>query len=71
MDKIYIRVLHSLVHPSGFERAAFPNGLPQALEASVAFQSQGEVSSSDDDHGGMQPLPDGLFFMRPLITTIH
>ncbi|KAF9525307.1 hypothetical protein CPB83DRAFT_818878 [Crepidotus variabilis] len=38
---------------SGFERATFPNGLPQALEASVAFQTSAEGSSSDSDHGGV------------------
>ncbi|KAF8873799.1 hypothetical protein CPB84DRAFT_1753160 [Gymnopilus junonius] len=38
----------------GFEGAAFPNGLPQALEASVAFQSLTEGASSDSDHGGVR-----------------
>ncbi|KAF9559766.1 hypothetical protein CPC08DRAFT_502688 [Agrocybe pediades] len=37
----------------GFESAAFPNGLPQALEASVAYQSLAEGTSSDSDHGGV------------------
>jgi hypothetical protein len=41
---------------SGFEHAAFPNGLPKALEASVVFQTSAEHSSSDSDHGGMQLL---------------
>lgn len=40
---------------SGFERAAFPNGLPKALEASVALQTSTEPSSSDSDHGGPGP----------------
>ncbi|KAJ7594355.1 hypothetical protein C8J56DRAFT_435061 [Mycena floridula] len=34
------------------ESAAFPNGLPEALEASVALQFLSEASSSDSDHGG-------------------
>ncbi|TFK31704.1 hypothetical protein BDQ12DRAFT_93825 [Crucibulum laeve] len=34
------------------ESAAFPNGLPQALEASVA-QQLAEGASSDSDHGGI------------------
>jgi hypothetical protein len=38
---------------SGFERAAFPNGLPKALEALVALQTSTEPSSSDSDHGGV------------------
>ncbi|PPQ83395.1 hypothetical protein CVT25_003842 [Psilocybe cyanescens] len=38
----------------GFESATFPNGLPQALEASVAFQSLAEGTSSDSDHGGVR-----------------
>ena len=48
----------------GFESAAFPNGLPEALEASVAFQSLAEGTSSDSDHGGMQLLYLGdIFFV--------
>ncbi|CAA7269880.1 unnamed protein product [Cyclocybe aegerita] len=35
-------------HKQGFESAAFPNGLPEALEASVAFHNP----DSDSDHGG-------------------
>ncbi|ESK90524.1 ace1 transcription factor [Moniliophthora roreri MCA 2997] len=33
------------------ESAAFPNGLPEALEASVALQLLSEGTSSDSDHG--------------------
>ncbi|PPQ68612.1 hypothetical protein CVT24_005430 [Panaeolus cyanescens] len=36
---------------SGFESAAFPNGLPESLGASVAFQIHGEGASSDSDRG--------------------
>jgi len=56
IDKIVFSALCFLGSRSGFERAAFPNGLPKALEASVAFQSPAEHSSSDSDHGGMQLL---------------
>ncbi|KAJ8082278.1 copper-binding transcription factor [Marasmius tenuissimus] len=34
------------------ESAAFPNGLPEALEASVALQLLSEGHSSDSDHAG-------------------
>ncbi|KAK7028839.1 copper-binding transcription factor [Paramarasmius palmivorus] len=34
------------------ESAAFPNGLPEALEASVALQLLSEGTSSDSDHAG-------------------
>jgi len=43
----------------GFESAAFPNGLPEALEASVAFQSLAEGTSSDSDHGGAHTCKSG------------
>ncbi|KAF8809409.1 hypothetical protein BYT27DRAFT_7232221 [Phlegmacium glaucopus] len=52
MDKITLHVFHSSGPKPGFESAAFPNGLPEALEASVAFQNLGEGTSSDSDHGG-------------------
>ncbi|KAF5325404.1 hypothetical protein D9619_009678 [Psilocybe cf. subviscida] len=42
---------------SGFESATFPNGLPESLGASVAFQTPGEGTSSDSDHGGMHHGP--------------
>ncbi len=40
----------------GFDRAAFPNGLPPALGTSVAFPNPADGTSSDSDHGGMQLL---------------
>ena len=54
MDKIIFHALHCLGPKPGFESAAFPNGLPEALEATVAFQNPAE--GSDSDHGGMQLL---------------
>lgn len=62
MDKIIFHVFHYSVLKSGFESAAFPNGLPEALEASVAFQSLGEGTSSDSDNGGMQLLTRRCLF---------
>lgn len=57
MDKIiFFYALHCSAPKLGFDSAAFPNGLPQALEASVAFQPFAEGTSSDSDHGGMQLL---------------
>lgn len=41
------------------ESAAFPNGLPEALEASVALQLLSEGHSSDSDHAGCQCQKDG------------
>ncbi|KAF8153271.1 hypothetical protein B0H34DRAFT_722916 [Crassisporium funariophilum] len=38
---------------AGLDSAAFPNGLPEALGASVAFQANGDGTSSDSDHGGV------------------
>ena len=59
IDKIICFVSCYPGSKTGFERAAFPNGLPKALEASVALQTSTEPSSSDSDHGGMQSLlPD-------------
>ena len=75
----YGQLMDKIIFPSfsccsgskpGFESAAFPHGLPKALEASVAFQSLAEGASSDSDHGGMQlllkrhlsPLPVMLIF---------
>jgi hypothetical protein len=52
LSKIIFYAFHCSGPKPGFESAAFPNGLPQALEASVAFQSHGEGTSSDYDHGG-------------------
>lgn len=65
MDKIiFLSSLLISVPKPGFESAAFPNGLPEALEASVAFQSLAEGTSSDSDHGGMQLLYLGdIFFV--------
>jgi hypothetical protein len=40
------------------ESAAFPNGLPEALEASVALQLLSE--GSDSDHSGMPFIPSDL-----------
>lgn len=37
----------------GFESAAFPHGLPEALETSVAIQNSADGASSDSDHGGL------------------
>jgi hypothetical protein len=62
MDKIIFHVFHFSGPKPGFESAAFPNGLPEALEASVAFQSLGEGTSSDSDHGGMQLLTRRYLF---------
>lgn len=56
MDKIIFHDFHCLGSKSGFESATFPNGLPESLGASVAFQTPGEGTSSDSDHGGMQLL---------------
>ncbi|KAF8872260.1 hypothetical protein CPB84DRAFT_1691507 [Gymnopilus junonius] len=55
----------------GFEGAAFPNGLPQALEASVAFQSLTEGASSDSDHGGMQLLLKRHLPPLPAMLILH
>ncbi|KDR77356.1 hypothetical protein GALMADRAFT_246744 [Galerina marginata CBS 339.88] len=55
----------------GLESAAFPNGLPQALEASVAFQNPGEGTSSDSDHGGMQLLPRRHLPPFPVMLILH
>ncbi|KIM38808.1 hypothetical protein M413DRAFT_29756 [Hebeloma cylindrosporum] len=52
MDKIIFYAFHRSGPKPGFESAAFPNGLPEALEATVAFQSPAEGTSSDSDHGG-------------------
>jgi hypothetical protein len=45
--------LLSLGNNKGLEGAAFPSGLPEALEASVALQPLSEGGSSDSDHSGM------------------
>jgi hypothetical protein len=63
MDKIiFLSSLIISVPKPGFESAAFPYGLPEALEASVAFQTLGEGTSSDSDHGGMQLLTRRYLF---------
>ncbi|KAF9045329.1 hypothetical protein BJ165DRAFT_1528213 [Panaeolus papilionaceus] len=51
MDKVIFSASHSLGNKSGLESAAFPNGLPESLGASVAFQIHGEGASSDSDRG--------------------
>jgi hypothetical protein len=56
IDKVIFSCSCSLGSKSGFERAAFPDGLPKALEASVAFQTPADLSSSDSDHGGMHKV---------------
>ena len=55
----------------GFESAAFPNGLPEALEASVAFQTLGEGTSSDSDNGGMQLLTRRYLFRVSALLISH
>jgi len=56
IDKVVLSCFCSLGCKSGFERAAFPDGLPKALETSVAFQTPADLSSSDSDHGGMHKV---------------
>lgn len=65
MDKIIFHAFHCSGPKPGFESAAFPNGLPEALEATVAFQSPVEGTSSDSDHGGMQLLARRHLFCMP------
>lgn len=66
MDKIILHVSHRAGPKPGFESAAFPNGLPEALEATVALQSPVEGTSSDSDsHGGMQLLARRHLFCMP------
>ena len=47
--------------------ATFPNGLPEALGASVALQGSSEPTSSDSDNGGMQLLLGDLFFSLAML----
>lgn len=47
--------------------ATFPNGLPEALGASVALQTSPEPVSSDSDNGGMQLLLGDLFFSLAML----
>jgi len=71
MDKIIFHAFCCLGPKLGFESAAFPNGLPQALEASVAFQSLAEGTSSDSDHGGMQLLPRRHLLCSAAMLILH
>ena len=54
-----------------FESAAFPNGLPESLGASVAFPPVNSLThaqdpqSEDEDHGGMLPSITGAAPKRP------
>jgi hypothetical protein len=45
------------------ETAAFPNGLPEALETTAALQALQEGVSSDSDHGTLSLLSSFLLFM--------
>jgi len=47
--------------------ATFPNGLPEALGASVALQASPEQTSSDSDNGGMQLLLGDIFFSLAML----
>lgn len=49
------------------ESAAFPNGLPNALEASVAVPLLSQGAASDDDHG--RSFEIGI--MTTLLTLCH
>jgi hypothetical protein len=71
IDKVVFFVPCCTGSKSGFERAAFPNGLPKALEASVALQTSTEPSSSDSDHGGMQSLLPDIFSTFPAMLIFH
>lgn len=70
IDKIVFSALCFQGSKSCFERAAFPNGLPKALEALVAFQTA-EHSSSDSDHGGMQLLLPNVSHPFPAMLIFH
>lgn len=61
--KVCVTSIYSGTKP-GFESAAFPHGLPEALETSVAIQNSADGASSDSDHGGMQLLLCDLFPFR-------
>lgn len=75
---VYGQLIHK-IHFSSFplagnnktpESAAFPNGLPEALEASVARYPADGVSS-DSDHGGMPLLRGNLQPMWTLLTSTY
>jgi hypothetical protein len=71
IDKVIFVVSCCPGSKSGLDRAAFPNGLPKALEALVATQTSTEPSSSDSDHGGMQSLLPDISSAFPVMLIFH